>query len=178
MRHLLLLPLLAFAVPVAAQDMSAFQTGPVFSDFGPHAPVEGIGKLPASTEFKVVFNVHDGARDGKRNEGIESAARFINMNVAHGVPEDNIHIAIVAHGKALFDLLGPEGWAAHGRIGANPSAAMVQALLDHGVRIIVCGQSRAALGIKPEEVIPGVETALSAMDAFALLQQQGYSVNP
>ena len=178
MKRLLLLPLLAFAIPATAQDMSAFKTGPVFTDFGPHAPVEGIEKLPATTEFKVVFNADSEAKDGKRNEGIESAARFINMNVAHGVPEDNIRVAIVAHGKALIDLLTPAGWAAHGKSGDNPSAAMVQALLDHGVRIIVCGQSEAALGVKNAELIPGVETALSAMDAFALLQQQGYSVNP
>ena len=46
------------------------------------------------------------------------------------------------------------------------------------MRFILCGQSAAAYGITPENLIPGVEMALSAMTAFALLQQNGYTVNP
>jgi intracellular sulfur oxidation DsrE/DsrF family protein len=51
-------------------------------------------------------------------------------------------------------------------------------MLDQGVRFILCGQSGAAYGIRQEDLIPGVETALSAMTAHALLQQRGYTVNP
>jgi intracellular sulfur oxidation DsrE/DsrF family protein len=157
------------AAPAAAQDMSAFRTGPVFADFGPHAPVEGIGEVPADTEFAVAFDVSEPAEDGERNRGFESAARFINMHVAHGVPEDNIRIAVVVHGKAVADLVAKDG---------NGSVAMIQAMLDHGVRFIVCGQSAAAYGVTQEQLIPGVEMALSAMTAHALLQQRGYTVNP
>jgi hypothetical protein len=39
-------------------------------------------------------------------------------------------------------------------------------------------ESAAAYGIKPEDLIPGVEMALSAMTAHALLQQNGFTVNP
>jgi len=46
------------------------------------------------------------------------------------------------------------------------------------VRFIVCGQSAAANGVTQEQLIPGTEMALSAMTAFALLQQRGYTVNP
>ncbi|TMM45846.1 DsrE family protein [Qipengyuania marisflavi] len=169
---------LILAPPASAQDMSVFRTGPVFTDFGPHAPVEGIGEVPADTEFSVAFDVAEGAEDGKRNRAIESAARFINMHVAHGVPEENLRIEVVVHGKAVLDLLGPEGWAAHGKEGDNPSAAMIRQMLDHGVRFIVCGQSSAAQGVSEAELIAGTETALSAMTAFALLQQRGYTVNP
>ena len=160
---------LALATPLAAQDMSAFKPGPVFKDFGPHAPIEGIGKAPADAEFAVAFDVSEPAKDGARNRGIESAARFINMHVAHGVPEDNIRIAVVVHGKAVMDLLAKPD---------NTSADMVQVMLDHGVRFIVCGQSAAAYGVTQEDLLPGVEMALSAMTAHALLQQRGYTVNP
>lgn len=172
------LPLLLLAAPAAAQDMSAFTTGPVFADFGPHAPVEGMGQVPADTEFSVAFDVAARAEDGAQSRGFESAARFINMHVAAGVPEDNIRIAVVVHGKAAMDLLSDEAWAAKGNEGANPSGAMVAAMLDEGVRFILCGQSGAAYGIGQEDLIPGVETALSAMTAHALLQQRGYTVNP
>ena len=157
------------AAPLSAQDMSAFKTGPVFTQFGPHAPVAGIGEVPADTEFAIAFDVAEKAGEDQRNRGFESAARFINMHVAAGVPEENIRIAVVVHGKAVMNLLAKPD---------NTSADMVQAMLDHGVRFIVCGQSAAAYGVKQEDFLPGVEMALSAMTAHALLQQRGYTVNP
>ncbi|WP_246449858.1 DsrE family protein [Qipengyuania soli] len=169
MRKVIMVTLALLASPLAAQDMSTFKTGPVFKQFGPHAPVEGIGQVPADTEFAVAFDVSKPAEAGEWNKGFESAARFINMHVAHGVPEDNIRIAVVVHGKAVNDLLAR---------GDNPSADMVQIMIEHGVRFIVCGQSAAAYGVTQDQLIPGVEMALSAMTAHALLQQRGYTVNP
>ncbi len=178
MRIAILLAAASLATPAAAQDMSAFVTGPVFEDFGPHAAVEGIGQVPADTEFAVAFDASEGAEEGQRNKGFESAARFINMHVAAGVAEDKIRVAVVVHGKAVLDLLSAEAWAAHARKGTNPSAAMVRAMLDEGVRFIVCGQSATAQEVTQDQLIPGTEMALSAMTAFALLQQRGYTVNP
>ena len=169
---------LAIAAPAAAQDMSAFRTGPVFEDFGPHTPVEGIGQVPADTEFSIAFDVARAADADTRNRGFESAARFINMHVAAGVPEDNIRVAVVIHGAALRDLLTDEAYAAKGFGETNPSGSMVRAMLEQGVRFIVCGQSAAGSGIAHGEMIPGVEMSLSAMTAHALLQQRGYTVNP
>ncbi len=159
----------AMAAPVAAQDLSAFEPGPVFTDFGPHAPVEGVAELPSLSRFAIAFDVADQADDGTRNRGFESAARFINMHVAAGVPADRIDIAVVVHGRAVHDLVAGDG---------NGSQAMLRAMLDHGVRFIVCGQSAAANGVSKGELIEGVEMDLSAMTAHALLQQDGYTVNP
>ncbi len=159
----------AMAGPVAAQDLSAFETGPVFTDFGPHASVEGASELPSFSRFAIAFDVAEQAEDGARNRGFESAARFINMHVAAGVPAGRIEIAVVVHGKAVRDLVAGDG---------NGSQAMLRAMLDHGVRFIVCGQSAAAWGVSKGELIDGVEMDLSAMTAHALLQQDGYTVNP
>lgn len=171
MKRLVFVALAAAVLPaaLAAQDVNAFRTGPVFAGFGPHAAVEGIAQVPADTEFAIAFDVATPADEGARNRHFESAARFMNMHVAHGVPEDNIRLAVVVHGKAVNDLLDKE---------ENGSAEMVRQMLDHGVRFIVCGQSAAGLGVSQEQLIPGVEMALSAMTAHALLQQRGYTVNP
>ncbi len=178
--HLALMILAAFALatPAAAQDMTVFRTGPVFESFGPHAPVEGIGKVPADTEFSIALDVSEPAEEGKRSRGLESAARFINMHVAAGVDLNNIRIAVVVHGKASLDLISDEAWAAKGKGDTNPSSAMIREMLNADVRFILCGQSGAANGVTQAELIPGVETALSAMTAHALLQQRGYTVNP
>ena len=159
------------AAPLAAQtpDMSAFAPGPVFADFGPHAPVEGVEDFPADSEFRIAFDVSTQADEGTRNRGFESAARFINMHAAHRVDPANIDIAVVVHGKAVFDLTTRDG---------NGSAVMVREMLDHGVRFIVCGQSAAAYGVTQADLIGGVELHLSAMTAHAQLQQRGYTLNP
>jgi intracellular sulfur oxidation DsrE/DsrF family protein len=180
MRTILTIALALVAAPLAAQDTSPFQTGPVLEGFGGHAPVPGVDALPADTEFAVAFDVSTPAAEGAANRGFDSAARFLNMHVAHGVKEENIRLAVVVHGKAGFDLLTDAAYKEKtGSEGdTNPSRALVEALLEHDVRFIICGQSAAALGIKPDDLIPGVEMALSAMTAFALLQQNGFTVNP
>lgn len=169
---------LVLAASAAAQDMSAFTTGPVFETFGPHAPVEETMERPADATYKVAFDVSDPAPEGKINRGIESAARFINMVAANGTDPADIKVAVVIHGKASVDLVSDESWAARGKEGANPTAAMIREMLDKGVRVILCGQSAAAFGVTNDQLVPGVEMALSAMTAHALLQQQGYTVNP
>lgn len=168
------------AAPLAAQDRSAFKPGPVLTEFGPHAPVPGMAALPDDTEFAVAFDVSTPAEEGSANRGFESAARFLNMHVANGVPQENIRLVVVVHGKASLELLSNAAHAANplSRQGDNPSAKLVEALLAEDVRFILCGQSAAVYGIKPEDLIPGVEMALSAMTAHALLQQNGFTVNP
>ncbi|WP_234421078.1 DsrE family protein [Erythrobacter sp. EC-HK427] len=175
---------LALATPAAAQSLPEnFQTGPVFTDFGPHAPVAGLERFPLPTEFRHSFDVATRADAGTRNRGFESAARFINMHVAAGVDAGRIDTVVVVHGSAVLDLLTDDALAARPRAEGveapvNGSAAMVRTMLDHGVRFVVCGQSAAAQGVERDDLIEGVEMALSAMTAHALLQQQGYTVNP
>jgi len=157
--------------PLSAQqaDLSAFETGPVFEEFGPHAPVPDAKPISQFERFQIAFDVARGAEGGARNRGFESAARFINMHVAAGVPADRIDLVVVVHGGAARDLVAVDD---------NGSAAMIREMLDHGVRFVLCGQSAAAYGITADDLIEGVEMELSAMTAHALLQQDGYTVNP
>jgi intracellular sulfur oxidation DsrE/DsrF family protein len=60
----------------------------------------------------------------------------------------------------------------------NANRGLVEALISAGVRVIVCGQSAAYLEVKKEDMIDGVEVALSAMTAHALLAREGYTTNP
>ena len=166
------------ASAAGAQEMSAFDTGPVFADFGPHAAIDGVEAFAPDTEFAHSFDVAKAAEKGERSRAIESAARFINMHVTNGVAEENIRVAVVVHGPAALDLLSAEGWAAHDREDDNGNAAMVREMLDHAVRFIVCGQSATAQGVRADQLIEGVEMDLSAMTAHARLQQGGYTVNP
>lgn len=168
----------ALATQAVAQDMSPFTTGPVFEQYGPVAPVESDMPIPEGAEFKVAFDVAAGAETGELNRTLQSAARFINMHARAGVPLENIQVAVVVHGKASEDLRSAEEYAKRRDGAENANIALIAALADKGVRVILCGQSAAAYGISNDMLAPGVEMALSAMTAHALLQQDGYTVNP
>ena len=168
MRSLSLLPLILFLSAPAYADLSAFTKGPVFEDFGPVADIDVTVPVPKDAKFRHSFDAATGADEGELNRTLVSAARFINMNARAGISPDNIEVAVVVHGKAVFDVSGD-----------NPtSAELVATLLDNGVDIFVCGQSAAYYDVKTEDLLPGVEMALSAMTMHALLQQQGYTLNP
>ena len=162
-----------FALPVAAQpaDMG-FVTGSLIEDFGPIAPVESDLAIPEGTDLKVAFDISARTDDGALSKSFVTVARFMNMHFAAGVPADHIHPAIVVHGQASKDLV----IAADGE--TNPNAPLIAALVEAGVPIYLCGQSAAALGIAKDDLLPGVQMALSAMTAHALLADEGYSLNP
>lgn len=159
--------------PAAHAEQSRFTTGPVIADYGPVADVEGAAPIPAHTRFKVVFDVSEGADPGTVNRGLESAARFLNMHARAGIPPSHIRLAIVVRGSAARDL------TVHPRPGEdNANAGLVAALIANHVDIYLCGQSAAHADISASDLLPGVRLALSAMTAHALLQQQGYTLNP
>lgn len=163
--------LFTLAMPALAGP-EAFQPGMVVPDFGKFAPVEGM-TLPADTEFKVAFDVNEAGPEDAVSRGLESPARFINMNAAAGVDPANIHVAIVVHGGAWKDLLTDEA-----RGSANPNAGLIAELQRAGATIQICGQTAAGHDISQDDLLPGVTIVLSAMTAHALLQQEGYTLNP
>lgn len=162
-----LLAALALAAPAFAGPED-FATGPAIKAYGPVAAVPGVD-LSEDMVLKVAFDTSTAAEDGKLNRTLESAARFLNMHEAEGIPASNISLAVVVHGGAHADLLDVEG---------NASAPLIAELVRHRVRIILCGQTAAYYGVTKDDLLPGVEMSLSAMTSHALLQQSGYSLNP
>lgn len=158
----------------------AFQPGSVIEAFGPIAPVENAMTIPPGTGFRVVFDAATPVEAGEMTLQLVSAARFINMNAAAGVPPEAIHVAIVVHGGAVRDMARTRpGEPDPARPGTEPAnAALIAALIAHGAEIYVCGQSAAYHDVGAEDLLPGVTMALSAMTAHALLQQDGYTLNP
>ena len=178
MKHLLL-PLAVLLIPAAAQAQeSKFQPGTVLSEFGKIAPVQTDFKIPRGTKFKVLYDIVDGAEPGALNRKLNTPARFLNMHAAAGVREKNMKLAVVIHGQASLDVANAKVYGAAYDGAENGNVAIIKALTEQGVRIILCGQSAAFYGVSHEDMLPGVEMALSAMTAHAILQQEGYTLNP
>ena len=162
----------------ASADDEAFTTGPIFKGFGQHAKIDGATPVPEGTVFKISFDVAEAAKSGEINRRFNSLARFINMHAATGVPMKNINVALVVHGGASNDLMTDAAYEAKFDGAKNGNADLLKALMDKGVPVILCGQSAAYHKISQDDLLPGVEIALSAMTAHALLQQDGYTLNP
>ncbi len=164
------------ASPVLAAGPD-FKPGPVFENFGPVVAVEPDFAIPEDAEFRVSYDVSDKAEAGELNRTLVAAARFMNMHARAGVPVENLNLAIVVHGGATKDLT-KAGYYSEAVGGENANTALVAALIDAGVEIIVCGQSAAYHGVAKDDLLPGVKMALSAMTAHAVLQRNGYTLNP
>lgn len=164
---------LALTTPLAYAGPEDFHNGTLIPDFGKIATVPDAIAIPEGTEFKIAFDIAQAAEPGKINRRIVSAARLLNMHAEAGLPPEATSIAIVVHGGASKDLVTNTSYG-----GENASADLIAALIDAGVRIELCGQSAAYHGISKADLLPGIELSLSAMTSHAVLQNQGYTLNP
>jgi intracellular sulfur oxidation DsrE/DsrF family protein len=164
---------LLLALPATAQEA----TGPAIEDHGP------VYAIPDAVEFgdpiegvKAVFDISVGSEDPAAiNARIETVARFLNMHVAAGYPQESVQAALVLHGSAARDALNNEGYRE--RYGVdNPNTALLAALAEAGVEVYLCGQSREHRGFGPDEIAEPVETALSAMTVLLAKQKMGYGL--
>ncbi len=180
MKSLVLLISIVFNFNVMAQ-LDQFHAGTAIKEFGKIAAVEGMDQIPENTTFKVSFDVAKQADLGAVSRSLDSAARFINMHVAAGIDAKNIELAMVIHGSAVRDMTQNSFYQSleqNTNNNDNLNLTLIKALQDHGVKFYVCGQSAAYYGVKTADLVNGVKMSLSAMTAHALLQQQGFSLNP
>lgn len=161
----------------ASAGADKFAAGPVIKNYGKHASVQQDLVLEKGSKLKVAFDISEQSNIGKVSRKIETLARFINMHAANGIEAKNIHLALVVHGKAGFDLLKNELYQKKFQQD-NANAKLLKRLMENQVEIYLCGQSAAYYDISHEMLQPGVKMALSAMTAHAVLHNNGYHLNP
>ena len=165
----------SIAFPAIAEPV----TGPVIKDYGPvyYVPEEPLD-LPPDFQLKAVFDI-SATPDEKAvlNHRLETVARYLNMHARAGVEQQQLSTVVVLHGRATRSVLNQEAFDE--RYGEpNPDAELVRQLAQVGVRFVVCGQSAAALGFRPDEFAPDVEIALSALTALVIFQSDGFALIP
>ncbi|MDT0648368.1 DsrE family protein [Zunongwangia sp. F260] len=128
--------------------------------------------------LKVVFDVSRPSENQQEpNEIFVAAARFLNMHYNAGANPNNLKIALVVHGAAANDVLNTEAYlrrTATANNIVNTNVALLSALAQEGVEIILCGQTAVYRDIKQHDVHQDVKFALSAMTALMQLQNEGY----
>jgi intracellular sulfur oxidation DsrE/DsrF family protein len=150
-------------------------TGPVIDNYGPvFAVPQGSYNLLPDQQYKVVMDVGKGPEDpATLNRSIESAARFLNMQARNGTAPENLKMAIVLHGSGARAALNEQAHAKNFSV-PNGSKGLVEALGKAGVDIYICGQTAAYYGYAPDDLLPQVTMAVSAMTVHVRLQQEGY----
>jgi len=154
-------------------------TAPIIQDYGPvyYVPEEPLD-LPPDVRLKAVFDIAATPDEpATLNHRLETVARYLNMHARAGVPSPQLSAAVVLHGRATRSALGQHAFDE--RYGQpNPDAELLRQLAGAGVRIVVCGQSAAALGFSHDEFAAHTEIALSAMTALVMFQTDGFALIP
>jgi len=163
-----------FSVDVNAQTK---ETGPVIKDYGKVWKIENQDfKVDLDKEYKVVFDIMNSPDShAEVNKTIETAARFLNMHAQSGVPLKNMKVVLVVHNKASKDLITDIAYQKRYETD-NPNTGLIKALMGSGTQVIFCGQSSLSRNFPKEDLIEGVQLALSAMTALIQLQDDGYQL--
>jgi len=165
----------AFAAPTAAQQRAT--PGPVVNSGGPvYEVADPDFPTPMDVQLKAVFEMRNPPEDPSgTNQQLGTMARYLNMHARAGVPRENLRVAAVVHGGASHGLLQDEFYREREGV-ENPNKELIREIIAAGGQVILCGQTAGARNIERDQLLPGVQMALSAMTALVTLQQQGYEL--
>ena len=175
MKLRLTLATLFLSVPILtlAEEPS---TGPYVDAGGPAFKVEDRDvPLKEGMTYRVVFEAtgYHGEPEAINRE-LTVVARFMNMHGKNGVPLEDLDVAVVLHGRALFAAMNNEIYRKEHGID-NPNLVLLQDLADAGVKFYACGQSLGFRGLDKSALASPVKVGLSALTMLVTLQAEGYA---
>ncbi|MBE15776.1 MAG: hypothetical protein CL867_05960 [Cytophagaceae bacterium] len=175
LKYLFIIALFAFAKATTAQVDAKATPGEVIPDFGKtYLITDPDFKTDTTLTFKAVFDVSKAPEDpALRNPYIETIARFLNMHQKAGVPISQLKVRMAMHGQASYGLLKNEFYKEKFGVD-NPNIALLEAINNAGVDIILCGQTAGARNLPEARRLPLTQMALSAMTILIQSQEEGY----
>lgn len=134
-------------------------------------------ELPPDAAWKHVFDsVEVGGKEV--NGGLGRADAFLEIMESAGAAPHQATVAVVVHGRAVFDVVNFARHSVEFEGSDHPNATLVEQIIDAGGEIWVCARSAAWQDVGDDDLLPGVRFAPSAMTAHADLQRRGFSLNP
>ncbi len=161
---------------VAATSFSQDKVNPIIKAFGPVSEIPGeIEKPDPKMNYKLLVDlVMASSKPDTINLGIEAACTLLNLHGVGGVPKEKINMVMAVHNAAGYNVMNNEAYNARYKVD-NPNLPMIKALVDAGVKIVVCGQTLKKRGIDPSTLAPGVGVATSALTTITTHQLKGYA---
>jgi intracellular sulfur oxidation DsrE/DsrF family protein len=166
----------AAAAPPADTAAKTLWVYPVIKGFGKvHPRPEAAVQPDPALDYKVIVDVVSGDTDHTRVLGsLQRLARTVNLLGYAKVPPAHVHIVAVLEGPAMFAAAGNALYRKRFKVD-NPNLAILHALKRSGVKLLVCSQAMAGLGIRPQDLGPDITMSLSALTDFVVYGQRGYS---
>jgi intracellular sulfur oxidation DsrE/DsrF family protein len=134
-------------------------------------------ELPPGAVWRHAFDSAD-AGGSEINGGLGRADAFVEIMTSAGAAPDQITVAVVVHGDAIFDVVTTDRHAIEVDGSDHPNADLVARIIDAGGEIWLCARAAASRDVGDDDLLPGVRFAPSAMAAHADLQRRGFSLNP
>jgi intracellular sulfur oxidation DsrE/DsrF family protein len=149
---------------------------PIIKNYGRVLDLPDIELKPdADREYKILIElVHDMENPKRLNFSANNVARLINLHAIGGVKPENLKVAVVVHGQATNSVVSDEAYQKKYEV-ESPYVDFYKELADAGVELVVCGQSLNIFGQDPEDVLPNVQIATSALTAVTTFQLNGYA---
>lgn len=167
------------AINVSAKASATPQEGlvyPVIAEFGGVHPRPDAAEQPdPALDYKVFVDVGEaGFRHGKPLHSLDRLARLVNLMASAGVPGKNVHLVAVLEGGTATAAMTNEAYQKRYQID-NPNLALLHALHQAGVKVMVCSQAMAHLGLADADISPDATVTLSALTDTVIYGQRGYS---
>lgn len=147
--------------------------------------IDGYGKViyfknaalqpDVNAEYKILFKITSTTDMEGVNNSLWHIARQINMLTIAGVPKNKIDIAAVVSGGATIVALNNDAYKKVKKSN-NPNLDLEKKLKDFGVKLYVCGQAVAGLGMDEKSVNDNFIFTLSGLTDIPILQKQGYQL--
>jgi intracellular sulfur oxidation DsrE/DsrF family protein len=147
---------------------------PLIKGYGGVVPLAQAAEQPRRGA-KIVFDITVDSPPGEVNRGLESVARYLNLNAQAGHSPSDCKLTLVMHGGATKCALADDAYQRHAGAGPNPNLPLLRELKQCGVEVFVCGQSLARNRFPASEVASEVTVALSAMTVSVNKQRSGYA---
>jgi intracellular sulfur oxidation DsrE/DsrF family protein len=161
------------AMPASAQDGAR-----LIPDFGAYRDIPDAFERPDPTlKYRIVFDVSQPARAAdKVHQGLERAARIVNLLAVHGIKIEPGDIVVTMHGQAGRAALSDAAHKARFKGEANPNERLINQLTAAGISVRLCGQSMVGAGFTRAELNPDVKVDVAAITTMTTLQLRGYAV--
>lgn len=165
--------LVCSAVTSVGAEEPAF-VNPLIVGYGAIAPQPTAAEQPRKGG-RIVFDITSESKPDELNKGLESVARYLNLNAQAGHAPSDVRLALVLHGPATRAALSDASCVSKTGAAKNVNLALVRDLKKHGVEVFVCGQSLARNKFALTEVAEEFSVAASAMTVNVNKQLDGYA---
>jgi intracellular sulfur oxidation DsrE/DsrF family protein len=166
------LTVFVIASPLAAAE--PILSYPLIKGYGGIA-IQGDASEPPRPGAKIVFDITAESKPDDLNRGLESVARYLNLNAQAGHSPSEVKLALVLHAGATRCALSDESYARATAAASNPNLPLLRELQKHGVELYVCGQSLARNKFAKDDVAKELVIAVSAMTVNANKQLDGHA---